>query len=199
MERNLSELKYMTVAFSVVDGHEIDGIVVPRLCHGDSIVDVVYSSDDVGVCDALVTKNKDVALGVKTADCAPICFADHKLFGIAHVGWRGLCLGLIEKMHLKFDEDSLEVFVGPHMHSFTIQKDFCYDLLIEKFGGAFIETTGNDMVFHFKDAIASLLPSGAIFDARNTYTDLSLPSHRRDKTSKRLLTVVQCKNEPSVG
>jgi len=48
--------------------------------------------------DALVTKEKGIALGVLTADCAPILFADVKngVIGAAHAGWRGALSGVIE-------------------------------------------------------------------------------------------------------
>ena len=48
--------------------------------------------------DALVTKEKGIALGVLTADCAPILFADVKngVIGAAHAGWRGALTGVIE-------------------------------------------------------------------------------------------------------
>ena len=46
--------------------------------------------------DALVTKTPSVALGVTTADCAPILFADPtaSVIGAAHAGWRGALSGI---------------------------------------------------------------------------------------------------------
>jgi YfiH family protein len=48
--------------------------------------------------DAMVTDRADVALGVITADCAPVLFADRggKIVGAAHAGWRGAVLGVLE-------------------------------------------------------------------------------------------------------
>ena len=48
--------------------------------------------------DALVTNVKGLALGVITADCAPVLFADAKarVIGAAHAGWRGAAGGVIE-------------------------------------------------------------------------------------------------------
>ena len=77
------------------------------------------------------------------------------------------------------------------MHSFEIKKDFCFDQIQEKFGNKyFIESEGK-ITFLFKDAIMSLLPKNANFDARNTFLDLSLPSFRRNKTSERIVTVIE--------
>ncbi len=48
--------------------------------------------------DGLVTKRKDVLLGILTADCAPILMADNKagVIGACHAGWRGAASGIIE-------------------------------------------------------------------------------------------------------
>lgn len=48
--------------------------------------------------DAMVTRHKNVALGVVTADCAPVLFADDQagVVGAAHAGWRGACAGVLE-------------------------------------------------------------------------------------------------------
>lgn len=48
--------------------------------------------------DAMVTDRPDIALGIATADCGPILFADaHRgVIGAAHAGWRGALSGVIE-------------------------------------------------------------------------------------------------------
>lgn len=48
--------------------------------------------------DALVSDDPDVALGVITADCAPVLFAslDGRVVGAAHAGWRGAADGVLE-------------------------------------------------------------------------------------------------------
>ncbi|WP_108789304.1 peptidoglycan editing factor PgeF [Erythrobacter sp. Alg231-14] len=45
------------------------------------------------VADGVVTARTDVVLGIVTADCCPILFADKKagIVGAAHAGWRGAC------------------------------------------------------------------------------------------------------------
>ena len=46
----------------------------------------------------MVTKNEGVALGVTTADCAPLLFADARarVIGAAHAGWKGALSGILE-------------------------------------------------------------------------------------------------------
>lgn len=48
--------------------------------------------------DALVTNRPGVAIGVLTADCAPLLFEDRQagVIGAAHAGWKGAIGGVIE-------------------------------------------------------------------------------------------------------
>jgi hypothetical protein len=48
--------------------------------------------------DAMVTDQPGLALGIVTADCAPVLFADAggKIVGAAHAGWRGAVAGVLE-------------------------------------------------------------------------------------------------------
>lgn len=48
--------------------------------------------------DALVTDRPGLALGVLTADCGPILFADAQagVVGAAHAGWKGALTGILE-------------------------------------------------------------------------------------------------------
>jgi YfiH family protein len=50
------------------------------------------------VADAAVTRARGVVLGVRTADCLPVLFADRAgtVVGAAHGGWRGLAAGVLE-------------------------------------------------------------------------------------------------------
>ncbi len=48
--------------------------------------------------DAMVTATPGLALGILTADCAPVLLADHgaKVIGAAHAGWKGALGGVLE-------------------------------------------------------------------------------------------------------
>ena len=48
--------------------------------------------------DAMVTDRRGIALGIVTADCAPVLFADAdgQIVGAAHAGWRGAVGGVLE-------------------------------------------------------------------------------------------------------
>ena len=48
--------------------------------------------------DAIVTRKPKLAIGVSTADCGPLLFADAEagVIGAAHAGWRGALTGVID-------------------------------------------------------------------------------------------------------
>lgn len=48
--------------------------------------------------DGIVTRTQRLAIGVLTADCAPVLFADATagVIGAAHAGWRGAVAGVLE-------------------------------------------------------------------------------------------------------
>ncbi len=70
--------------------------------------------------DAMVTRVPGVALGIITADCAPVLFADASsaVVGAAHAGWRGAAIGILEAtveamVKLGADAGRIEAAVGP--------------------------------------------------------------------------------------
>ena len=70
--------------------------------------------------DAMVTDRPGIALGVLTADCAPVLFADRRagVVGAAHAGWRGALTGVlpatVEAMEaLGADRAAIVAAVGP--------------------------------------------------------------------------------------
>jgi len=48
--------------------------------------------------DAVVTSQKNIALAILTADCAPVLFSDpvNGVIGAAHAGWKGALAGVLE-------------------------------------------------------------------------------------------------------
>jgi YfiH family protein len=71
-----------------------------RQVHGVAvrIADAPWAIGEGGEADAIVTATPGLALGVVTADCAPVLFAatDGKIIGAAHAGWRGAVAGILE-------------------------------------------------------------------------------------------------------
>lgn len=82
--------------------------------------------------DGMVTTSADVLLGIKTADCAPVLFADRKngVIGAAHAGWRGAYKGIAEnvlKLMLEHgaEKQYIAAAIGPCMQkeSFEVMAD----------------------------------------------------------------------------
>jgi YfiH family protein len=70
--------------------------------------------------DAAVTRRAGIALGIVTADCAPVLFADPdaQVIGAAHAGWRGAVDGILEAtiaamVALGADPARIAAAVGP--------------------------------------------------------------------------------------
>jgi len=63
-----------------------------------AVVTAPWAPDARPHVDALVTRTSGVALGVTTADCGPLLFADSnaRVIGTAHAGWKGAFGGVIE-------------------------------------------------------------------------------------------------------
>lgn len=57
-----------------------------------------WDSSDRPRADAIVTRVPGLAIGVSTADCGPVLFADEsaRVLGAAHAGWRGAFGGVLE-------------------------------------------------------------------------------------------------------
>jgi YfiH family protein len=77
-------------------------IVTPHQVHSPDVVTVTKAWADTAegrpVGDALVTATHGITLGIVTADCGPVLFADKAagVIGAAHAGWRGAHSGILE-------------------------------------------------------------------------------------------------------
>ncbi|PHS26294.1 MAG: polyphenol oxidase [Robiginitomaculum sp.] len=83
--------------------------------------------------DALVSATPGLALGILTADCAPVLFADHKarIIGAAHAGWRGALDGVLEAtiaamIDLGANLQNIQATIGPCIAqtSYEVGPDF---------------------------------------------------------------------------
>ena len=84
--------------------------------------------------DYLITAQKNIGIGIMSADCLPIIFYDSKnqVIAAAHAGWKGTIAGIapqtIHAMQEKFGTSvtDLEIFFGPSAKvcCYTVGKDF---------------------------------------------------------------------------
>lgn len=87
--------------------------------------------------DAMVTKDKGVALSVLGADCAPVLFAasNTSVVAAAHAGWKGAVTGIVdavvqEMCKLGAEKQAITACIGPTIHqaSYEVQEDFITQL-----------------------------------------------------------------------
>lgn len=77
-------------------------LAAPHQVHSPDVVTVSEAWTDAAearpVGDAVVTATPGIVLGIVTADCGPILFADTEagVVGAAHAGWRGALDGVLE-------------------------------------------------------------------------------------------------------
>ena len=83
--------------------------------------------------DAIITKLKNVAISILTADCAPILFYDpkNKIIACVHSGWKGALNGIIENTVKKFNQldsknEDLIAVIGPCIgkKNYEVRNDF---------------------------------------------------------------------------
>lgn len=77
-----------------------DSLATPHQVHSQDavVVDDVWAVGTGPKADAVVTKRPGIAIGVGTADCGPVLFADGEagVIGAAHAGWKGAFTGVLE-------------------------------------------------------------------------------------------------------
>ena len=110
--------------------------------------------------DAIVTGTAGLAIGVTTADCGPILFADPaaRVIGAAHAGWKGALTGVLESTidameALGADRTAVVAAIGPliRQNSYEVGGEF-----VERFLDA---DAGNAAFF-----IAAVRPGHSMFD-----------------------------------
>ncbi len=83
--------------------------------------------------DGLITKDKNISLGVLTADCAPIFIFDRnkKIICCVHSGWKGALSNIVQKSVKKLKEKNITTYniiavVGPCLgfKNFEVDRHF---------------------------------------------------------------------------
>lgn len=97
-------------------------LVVGNQVHGNNVIKIEkkYNNKKIRKADGFVTGYKKYALGILTADCAPIFFYDRKshIIGAAHAGWKGCLNNICNNVILKMLEkgckiDNIKAIIGP--------------------------------------------------------------------------------------
>ena len=99
-----------------------DRLVTPYQHHSADVIDVreVWTRENAPKADGLVTAEAGIAIGITTADCAPVLFADEAagVIGAAHAGWRGAIGGVTDEIvrqmeRLGATRQTISAAIGP--------------------------------------------------------------------------------------
>jgi polyphenol oxidase len=112
VQENRSRVAAHLGAHNVLTAHQV---------HGTAAIVVEAAWQDARPkADAIVTATRGLAVGVLTADCAPVLFADAEagVVAAAHAGWRGALAGILEStittmQSLGARPDRIVAAVGP--------------------------------------------------------------------------------------
>lgn len=144
---------------SIVKDFNINNVIYLNQIHSDEVF--VYRNNFKNITekegDALITSEKECAIGVFTADCVPIIIVDdkNKVIAAIHSGWKGTYNSIVtrtlEKMTEEFniDIDKTKIFIGPHI------RQCCYEVS-EELKEKFIDKTKIDREILFKGRNLSL-------------------------------------------
>lgn len=132
--------------------------------------------------DALVTDRPGLLLGILTADCTPIAFADAEagVVGIAHAGWKGAVDGVMENTiaameHLGAQRRRIVAAIGPTISgpNYEVGPQFAADLIARNPAAAahVAVPPGGKEHFDLPGFVASqLAAAGVAFDVAGSCT-----------------------------
>ena len=113
--------------------------------------------------DSLITGKKGIALGILTADCAPVFIYDpiNNLISALHAGWKGAFKQIISKTIKKFkikgsNLNDLIVVIGPCIskNNYEVKRDFLNKFIVrEKSYKNFFNYKNNKIFFSLNDFI----------------------------------------------
>ncbi len=129
-----------------IDGSEVKVQWLEQV-HGNHVAEVITVKQQAMVADASITRNKNIALAVMTADCLPILLSaiNGEEIAAIHGGWRPLAANIIEKTLEKMltKPKDIVAWLGPCIGKSAFEvgsevKD-CFIKQGEDFENAFVE------------------------------------------------------------
>ena len=105
-------------------------LVTPYQVHGTRVIVAGPEPLPAQRADAVVTAQAGVAVGVLTADCAPVLLADPvaRVVGAAHAGWKGALAGVLpatvdRMVHLGARRERVVAAIGPAIAQASYEVD----------------------------------------------------------------------------
>ncbi|MFO7759572.1 MAG: peptidoglycan editing factor PgeF [Roseovarius sp.] len=135
-----------------------ENLVSVNQVHSADVVHVTAPLPDRPRADAMVTATPGLALGVLTADCQPVLFADARarVIGAAHAGWRGALDGVLEATVAAMEDlgaarDDITAVIGPSISqaAYEVGPEFIEDFIAEDPDNARFFANGRDGRYQF--------------------------------------------------
>ncbi len=111
-------------------GLDAAALVTSYQIHSANVAVIESRGDEPGKVDGMVTTTPGLALGILTADCAPVLFADARagVIGAAHAGWRGVMAGVLEAVLAAMTAagsaaENITAVIGPCIHQASYEVD----------------------------------------------------------------------------
>ena len=108
-------------------------LILMHQTHSNKVVEIKINNIRRKIkADAMITKMKNVALGVVTADCVPIILFDvkNKIIGCIHAGWKGAHSGIIKNTINKIKKlntnNKIYATVGPCIGKKSYEVDLLF-------------------------------------------------------------------------
>jgi len=140
------------------------------------------------VGDGLITSSKNIAVGILTADCAPILFYDPKknIIGAAHAGWKGAYKNIATKMINYFKKkgsklNDLYAIIGPciSQNNYEIKEDFKKKFLNQgQVNKRYFKKENNKIYFDLKGYIFQQLKNRGIKNIEIIKKDTFSPKNK---------------------
>ena len=132
------------------------------------VIERTFTQDERPTADGFATRTPGIALGILTADCAPVLFADATagVIGAAHAGWPGALAGVLEAIvsamaGLGAEAANTVAAIGPCIgkESYEVGPEYPAPFLAEEPVNArfFAEAAGGHYQFDFQAYIAARL------------------------------------------
>ncbi len=123
------------------------------------VVQSPWPRDNPPKADAMVTVQPDIVLGILTADCAPVLFADAQagVIGAAHAGWKGALSGICERTIAAMESQgatrsAIRAAVGPCIaqDSYEVGEEFLAQfMMVHPLFGTFFTEGAREGYYHF--------------------------------------------------
>ncbi|MCG7273913.1 peptidoglycan editing factor PgeF [Corynebacterium afermentans] len=164
------------------------------------------SAAPVEATDALVTRQKDLALCVLVADCTPVLLSDHTadVIGAAHAGRMGARNGIVKNtveamVELGAEPSRIQVLLGPAAagESYEVPEGMALDVEKHLPGSRTRTKKGTSGIDVRAGLVRQLLSLGVTHidaDPRDTITDKDFFSHRREGVTGRQAGVIWMPN-----